>query len=176
MLPVISTLASGALALSTAMTTPLDVPQPVPAQVAATIEFRLAESAPGPGLKPIEKDGQTFYLQPKVIISTADIASAEQGFDPLWGQPTVSLVLNSAGRDRLAAFTETHVGKILAITVDGELLTAPVIQSTIPNGRLQITGVQSLTEAMDLARKLGNPPTPLSRSLADSLMAHLERL
>lgn len=176
MLSVISSLAAAGLALNTAMTLPLDVPQPAPAPVMAAIEFRLAQTEPGPGLKPIEKDGQTYYLQPKVIISTADIASAEQGFDPLWGQPTVSLVLNDAGRDRLAAFTETHIGKILAITVDGELLTAPVIQTAIPDGRLQITGVQSLTEAMDLARKLGRPSTPSSRSLADSLMARLEKL
>lgn len=174
MLSVISNLASVALALTTAMTIPLDVPQPVPAPVAATIEFRLAESAPGPGLKPIAKDGQTYYLQPKVIISAADIASAEQGFDPLWGQPTVSLVLNAAGRDRLAAFTKTHVGKTLAITVDGALLTAPVIREPIMGGTLQISGVQSLADAMDLARQLGHPSIPTTRTLAESLRARFE--
>ncbi|MGO1075390.1 SecDF P1 head subdomain-containing protein [Inquilinus sp. CA228] len=176
MLSIVSTLAGAATVLATALTIPLALPQPAVPPVAAATEFRLAETEPGPGLTPIEKDGQTLYLRPEVIISTPDIASAEQSFDPLWGQPVVSLELNSAGRDRLAAFTGAHVGKMLAITVDGALLTAPVIQSVIPDGRLQISGVQSLAEAMELAGKLGHPPTPSSRSLADSLRSRFEHL
>jgi preprotein translocase subunit SecD len=122
---------------------------------------------------PVEKDGRTLYLRPDVIVSTADIASADMAFDPLWGQPTVSLVLKEAARGRLAAFTGSHVGTILAITVDGALLTVPVIQSVIPDGRLQITGVESLAQAQDLARKLGRPPVPATRSLAEALEARL---
>jgi preprotein translocase subunit SecD len=173
MLPVIPALAATVTALTTAFSIPLAVPQPPAPPVTATIEFRQAQAEPGPGLTRVEKDGRTFYLQPDVVVSTADIASAEQGFDPLWGQPTVSLVLNDAGRDRLAAFTETHVGKTLAITVDGALLTAPVIREPIMGGALQISGVESLAEAMDLARRLGRPPMPATRSLAEALGAHL---
>ncbi|WP_343716149.1 hypothetical protein [Inquilinus sp.] len=173
MLPVIPALAAAVTALTTAMTLPLDVPRPPDAPVTAVIEFRQAEAEAGPGLTPVEKDGRTLYLRPEIIVSTPDIASAEMIFDPLWGQPAVSLVLKDAARDRLAAFTESHVGKILAVTVDGALLTAPVIQSPIPDGRLQISGVESLAQAQDLARTLGRPPVPATRSLAEALEARL---
>ncbi|WP_342234700.1 SecDF P1 head subdomain-containing protein [Inquilinus sp. OTU3971] len=176
MLSIVSTLTVAAMVLAAALTVPLPLPQPAVPPVTAAIEFRLAQAEPGPGLTAVEKDGRTLYLQPQVIISTPDIASAEQSFDPLWGQPVVSLELNSAGRDRLAAFTATHIGRTLAIIVDGALVTAPVIQSVIPDGRLQISGVQSLAEAMDLAGKLGRSPAPSSRSLADSLRGRFERL
>lgn len=173
MLPVIPALAAAVTALTTALTVPLDVSQLPAAPVAAAIEFRQAEAEAGPGLTPVEKDGRIFYLRPEIIVSTVDIASAEMAFDPLWGQPTVSLVLKDAARGRLAAFTESHVGKILAVTVDGALLTAPVIRSPIPDGRLQITGVQSLAEAREFAGKLGRPPVPATRSLAQALGASL---
>lgn len=173
MLSVIPALTAAVTALTTALTLPVDVPRPPDAPVTAAIEFRQAEAEAGPGLTQVEKDGQSLYLRPEIIVSTADIASAEMIFDPLWGQPTVSLVLKDAARDRLAAFTESHVGKILAVTVDGALLTAPVIQSPIPDGRLQISGVESLAQAQELARTLGRPPVPATRSLAEALEAHL---
>jgi len=173
MLPIIPALAAAVAALTTAFSIPLDVPQPPAPPVAAAIEFRQAEMEPGPGLTPVEKDGFTHYLLPDVIVSTSDIASAAQGFDPVWGQPIVSLVLTDAGRDRLAAFTRTHVGKTLAITVDGALLVAPVIREPIMGGTLQIAGMRSFVEAQDLVRKLGLPAVSATRSLAEALEARL---
>lgn len=151
------------------MTIPLDVPQPPTAPIAAAIEFRLAEETPAPGLIPVERDGRTLYLRPEVIISTGDIACAVQGVDALSAQPTVNLVLNDSGRDRLAKVTTDQVGRILAVVVDGTLLTAPVIREPILGGGLQISGLLSLAEARDLATKLGRPPIS-RRSLADTLI------
>ncbi|MGK9233030.1 hypothetical protein KXS07_15365 [Inquilinus limosus] len=174
MLSVISTLTATVVVLSTALTTPLDVPRPPPISAGPTVEFRLAETKPGPGLTSIENDGRTLYLRPEIIVSTQDIACAVQGVDAWSGQPTVTLVLNDAGRDRLATTTTRQVGKILAVMIDGTLRMAPVIREPILGGGLQISGQFSLAEAMDLATKLGRPPAPRRLSLADALIGWVD--
>ena len=103
------------------------------------------------------------------MISAADIASADQKIEPLWGQPVVSLVLTPAGRDQLARVTTDHVGQALAIVVDGSLLTAPIIREPILAGGLQISGLDSLEQAKNLARRLGRAADKPGRSLAEAL-------
>lgn len=174
MLSAISTIAATVAVLATALTTPLDMPRPLPASNSPTIEFRLAETKPGPGLTSIDKDGQILYLRPDRVVSTLDIACAAQSIDALSGQPTVTLVLNDAGRERLAEVTTTQLGRILAIVVDGTLVTAPVIREPILGGSLQISGLLSLAEATDLASKIGRPPAPRRLSLADALIGWVD--
>lgn len=167
-LSIVSALASAAFALGTALTLPIAGPAPAVASPAAEIEFRLAETAPGPGLTRFDRQGQAVYLHPEVLISAADIASADQKVEPLWGQPVVSLELTPAGLDQLARITTGHVGQALAIVVNGSLLTAPIIREPILAGRLQISGLDSLEEAKDLAHRLGWAAAK-PRSLAEAL-------
>ena len=85
---------------------------------------------------------------------------SQQGF----GQPYVSLELNDKGGDMFADITGTNVGKRLAIVLDGEVDTAPVIRERIPSGRAQITGNFSVEEAKDIALVLraGALPAPVN--------------
>jgi preprotein translocase subunit SecD len=172
-LSIVSALAGAALALGTALTLPIQGPATAASSPAAEIEFRLAETAPGPGLTRFERDGQPLYLHPEVLIAAADIASADQQMDPLWGSPVVSLVLTPAGRDQLARVTTDHVGQALAIVVDGSLLTAPIIREPILAGGLQISGLDSLEQAKDLAHRLGRAADRPGRSLAEALEERL---
>lgn len=85
---------------------------------------------------------------------------SQEGF----GQPYVSLEFNSKGARAFADITGYNVGKRLAIVLDGEVYTAPVIRERIPSGRAQITGNFSVQEAKDIAIVLraGALPAPVN--------------
>ncbi|MCC7130768.1 MAG: protein translocase subunit SecD, partial [Anaerolineae bacterium] len=67
------------------------------------------------------------------------------------------------GKDVFAAFTSKHVGDILAIVVDKEVISIPSINSPIPDGQGVINGNFSYEEANNLAVQLryGSLPIPL---------------
>jgi SecD/SecF fusion protein len=76
------------------------------------------------------------------------------------GEPEISFTLNSDGAAAFAKITRENVGHRLAIVLDGELYSAPVIQSPIETGNGQITGGSrgfELKEAFELANVLENP-------------------
>lgn len=84
-----------------------------------------------------------------------------------WSQmqinPYVSFSLDSRGSRRFARVTKNNLGKRLAIVLDGNVKSAPQIQSEIPAGKGQITGNFSEDEAADLALVLrtGALPAPI---------------
>lgn len=171
MLSIVSTLAAAAAILAAALTTSIEVPTAARA-AAPDVQLRFAETEPAPGLARFEGGGQVLYLQPKIVLSTLDIASATLGTDPFSASPVVELTLTPSGRDRLARATTDNVGRILAVLVDEALVTAPVIREPILGGRVQISGMMTAAEATDLARLLG--ATARDRSLADALMGRLD--
>ena len=112
------------------------------------------------------RDGKTEpLLVEDTVVLTGDMLVdattefSQQGF----GQPYVSLEFNSEGADVFAETTGVNIGKRLAIVLDGEVYTAPVIRERIPSGRAQITGSFSLQEAKDIALILraGALPAPV---------------
>ncbi|MFH1394998.1 MAG: protein translocase subunit SecD [Candidatus Omnitrophota bacterium] len=112
------------------------------------------------------RDGKT---EPLVVESSSVLTGdmlvnattefSQQGF----GQPYVSLEFNDKGADIFALVTSSNIGKRLAIVLDDEVSTAPVIRERIPSGRAQITGNFSLQEAKDIALVLraGALPAPV---------------
>jgi preprotein translocase subunit SecD len=78
-------------------------------------------------------------------------------------EPYVSVELNAAGAKAFGELTETNVGRRLAIILDGNVHSAPVIRERIPSGQAQITGGFSSEEATDLAIVLraGALPAPV---------------
>jgi preprotein translocase subunit SecD len=72
----------------------------------------------------------------------------------------VCFEMNPAGAEAFARVTRENVGRLLAIVVDGEVQSAPVIKTEIPNGRCQIDGGAngfSPQEAVELGSLLENP-------------------
>ncbi len=79
------------------------------------------------------------------------------------GEPEIDFTLNSEGTTLFGEVTRDNVGRRLAIVLDGELYSAPRINSPIETGRGQITGSFDLREAFELANVLENPlRAPLS--------------
>jgi SecD/SecF fusion protein len=66
------------------------------------------------------------------------------------------------GAERFRKLTAAHVGRQLAIVVDGQIESVPTIQDEIASGALQFRGTFSIEEAQRLATGLENPlPTPV---------------
>jgi protein-export membrane protein SecD len=88
---------------------------------------------------------------------------AELVFDPTTNEPTVSLQFTEEGAKIFEELTEKNVGKILAIYLDGQPISLPVVKEKIPSGRAQITGRFSVEEAKELVQNLnaGALPVPI---------------
>ena len=85
-------------------------------------------------------------------------------FDNLNNQPIVSFSLDRLGSQRFGRVTTENIGKRLAIILDNEAISAPVIQDSITGGNGTISGNFTFQTATDLALLLrsGALPTPLS--------------
>ncbi len=78
--------------------------------------------------------------------------------------PQVILTFNSAGATLFEKITSENVGRTLAIFLDGQPISEPVIQEAIPGGQATITGNFTATGARDLVRNLnfGALPVPIT--------------
>jgi TonB family protein len=133
---------------------PLELPALGGAQAGATtLEVRLAELQPGPGLREAVLDGtnRRVYVRADAIVTGADIASA--AVVDAGGGFSVSVSFNAAAENRLAEATKMHVGRPIAIVLDGKLISAPMLRSTI-RGSAVISGNFTRAEAERIASGL----------------------
>ena len=79
------------------------------------------------------------------------------------GRPAVAFELDPEGAKRLASMTGEHIGEQIAIIVDGEIYSAPVIRSQI-SSKGMISGLEDKKEADMLVRALesGGLKAPLT--------------
>jgi len=89
-------------------------------------------------------------------------------FDQTTGQPTIALDFNSEGQNLLSELTRDNRGKVMAIFLDGILISDPVIQNEIPNGQAVITGSFTPEEARDLVRNLNLGALPIPIELIET--------
>jgi SecD/SecF fusion protein len=77
--------------------------------------------------------------------------------NPVNNEPVVELQFNTAGAEKFYEVTSANVNERLAIVLDGELYTAPVIQGPI-HGNCEISGGNmDINEAITIANILENP-------------------
>lgn len=79
------------------------------------------------------------------------------------GSYEVAFELNAAGAKTFSDFTSSHVGKILAIVLDKQVISTPSINNAITEGKGVITGGFTSDSANNLAVQLryGSLPIPL---------------
>ncbi len=104
-----------------------------------------------------------FLLKKKVLLSGDLLTEARVAIDQRFNEPYVSITFNSTGAKIFEEVTGKYVKKRLAIILDDNVYSAPVIQDRISGGSAQITGSFSLAEAKDLAivLKAGALPAPV---------------
>ena len=115
---------------------------------AVRFEARLAEDKPAPGLREAKVSGseESVYLHDEVIVTNSDIESARviQGSGAT--QYGVGVEFNASGAEKMRAATGNHIGKLVAILLDGEVVMAPVLRSPIGASAV-ITGNFTRTQA-----------------------------
>ncbi len=111
---------------------------------------------------PGAQDDTQYTLEKRVAMAGEHIRDARMAFNPDSGEPVVHFKLDNEGAQRFGDMTRENIGRPLAIVLDGEVITAPVIRSAISaNG--EISGGFTSREASDLALLLraGALPAPL---------------
>ena len=63
----------------------------------------------------------------------------------------VDLTMTSEGTKKFADATQANLGKQIAIVYDGEVISAPTVQSVITGGKAEITGMSDIESARQLA-------------------------
>lgn len=71
--------------------------------------------------------------------------------DPQFNQPQVAFQFNRAGGRRFSNFTTQHIGDYIAIVLDDEIVSAPVVQDRIGASGVINMGNADMVEAADLA-------------------------
>ncbi len=91
------------------------------------------------------------------------LESAEVIFDQQTNYPQVSLQFDSEGKELFGEITERNVGKTVAIYLDDQPISTPMVQEAITQGQAIISGDFDLDEAKTLARRLnaGALPVPI---------------
>ncbi len=104
------------------------------------------------------------YLLKKQSMMTGEfLTEARVNIDQRYNEPYVGISFNSTGAKLFEQITGNNVKKRLAIILDNNVYSAPVIQERIAGGNAQITGSFTMQEAKDLAIVLrsGSLPAPL---------------
>ena len=108
-------------------------------------------------LQELGKPGSLLFQDPdgNTVLEGTDIADA-QGVtqsDQTTNQReyVVDLTLNDSGKSKFAEATQANIGKSISIVYDGEVISAPTVQTAITDGKCQITGMESIDAARELA-------------------------
>jgi preprotein translocase subunit SecD len=103
----------------------------------------------------VERGGTAVLVKRQVVLTGDRINDAQPGFDNQTGEPAVHISLDGAGSRIFHQVTRENVNRRMAILLfekgKGEVVTAPVIRSEIPGGRVQISGRMNTQEASDIA-------------------------
>jgi preprotein translocase subunit SecD len=116
-----------------------------------------------------------FLLREKTLMTGEVLKDARVTIDTQFNEPYVALEFDDIGAKLFEQITGANVKKRLAIILDDNVYSAPVIQERIAGGRAQITGRFDMKEAGDLAIVLraGALPAPVNiieqRSVGPSL-------
>ena len=135
---------------------PVDLPA-LGLQNATALEVRLAESAPAAGLVEavVQGSNQKIYMQPASIVTSADVTSA-QVIDAGGGRYSVGVAFTAPASNRLAESTKIHMGRPVAILLNGRVIAAPVVRSMIRDSAV-ISGDFTKAEADRIASGFGRP-------------------
>lgn len=119
------------------------------------LNTKLVREALRPG-----QEGQTWWLVSRTpVITGTDLRSARPGRDGETGRWETDFRLSPDGARRFERFTGANVGKRLAIILDNQVRSAPVVESRISDSG-RITGARDQQDASDLALVLESGALP----------------
>lgn len=122
-----------------------------------------------PGLAFVDTGLTGRYLE------SAQLGFAGGGGGQVANEPLVEIKFNEQGADLFEKITREHTGEQLGIFLDGELLSAPVINERISGGSATISGNFTPEEAGALSKNLsfGALPVPIELQSTQTIGASL---
>ncbi|MEI6040128.1 MAG: protein translocase subunit SecD [Candidatus Berkelbacteria bacterium] len=131
----------------------------------AQLKFKELDNKPqtiegGTTIDPSTNTGETFK---DTELTGAHLQRAEVQFDKNTGEPQVSLLFDADGAKLFSDITKRNLQKPVAIELDGQIISAPTVQTEIDNGQAVITGKFDIKEAKKLVLELnaGALPVPI---------------
>ena len=119
-----------------------------------------------PSADDVDSNGRPIMMlvKKRVVVSGENLVDAQPTFDGRTNEPVVSFRFDTLGGRRFGDATSKNVGRLLAIVLDGKVISAPRVNEPILGGSGQISGSFSVAEAQDLALLLraGALPAPLA--------------
>jgi preprotein translocase subunit SecD len=121
-----------------------------------------------------DKTGNRYLLAPTMLTGTI-VSDATAEIDAQTGAWVVNVVFTGSGSSAWDAMAQQLYQKQLAIVLDSEVISAPVIQTTQFGGRAQISGTFTSAEAKQLAVVLryGSLPVKLEPQTVQTVSASL---
>jgi len=105
----------------------------------------------------------------EIILEGDDVKLASPAYDSNDGnKPIIAFELNDEGTKAFAEATAKFVGQVISIKLDETTLTAPVVQSAIPEGRGIINGFSDIQQAATIANLIMSGALPLNITLIES--------
>ncbi len=103
-----------------------------------------------------------YVVSKRIMVDGDRLTDAQATFDQ--GRPVVSFAFDALGGKRFADATRDNVGRLFAIILDDNVISAPRINEPILGGRGIISGSFTTEEAQDLALLLraGSLPAPIT--------------
>lgn len=130
-----------------------------------------------PGIKDPDKAiatiGKTAMLEFKdeegnTLLTGTDLKDAQAAMNQQNNQSVVNLEFSDEGAQKFADATLKNVGRQIAILLDGEVLTDPVVREPILGGRAEISGQRDLEEAQRLAVLLRSGALPVKVNIIET--------
>ncbi|MFN3970758.1 MAG: protein translocase subunit SecD [Gemmobacter sp.] len=112
-----------------------------------------AGADPGPRnliLPAADERGVYYIVEGSAVVTGEELVDAQPAFDQN-NRPAVNFRFNPSGARKFGDYTANNIGSPFAIVLDGEVISAPVIQSHIAGGSGIITGRFSVEESTNLA-------------------------
>lgn len=132
---------------------------------------RTTDAGASPGarnvlLPSMDEPGIYYIVEDTPVVSGDELVDAQPSFDQN-GRPAVSFRFDTTGARKFGDYTAANIGAPFAIVLDGEVISAPVIQSHIPGGSGIITGNFSVEESTRLAVLLRAGALPAEMSFLE---------
>ena len=111
----------------------------------------------------LSKTGNLEFKDPEgnVVLTGKDVKEATAILDDT-SRPVVSLELNEEGQAKFAEATANNIGKTISISMDNEVVSQPVVQSAITDGKDVINGMSSMDEATKLSGIISSGALPVT--------------
>jgi preprotein translocase subunit SecD len=104
----------------------------------------------------------------RTVMTGRELKTASVAFQPTTNQPYISFELTEPGGKIFGDYTTKNVRKYLAITIDKRVISSPIINSAITEGKGIIEGQFTLDEAQRLVVQLKYGALPVALKVIES--------